>query len=128
MKPTQDLEELIQIMFFVPSAPKKLTRDLTSKLQQHATINTAKLDVTYTVMVWQLANIDTPKLWREKLDGPSLYTEMEKQKSLHTFKHHTSTSYTVTQVERELVSGKSCSLYGETSQACYAAHVYHCFE
>ena len=28
-----------------------------------------------------------PKLWGEKLDGPALITEMEKQKSLHKFKH-----------------------------------------
>ena len=52
----------------------------------------------------------------------------EHGKVLRTFKHHTNTSHTVTLVERELALEKPCSLCGETSQARYAAHFYHCFE
>ena len=53
----------------------------------------------------------------KKLDGPPLNTEMEKQKLLRTFKHHTKTSHTVTLVERKLPSGKAGCLCGETNQA-----------
>ena len=51
MTPIHDLEDLIQILLFVPFAPKESTKDLTSKLQQRATINFAEVNVTYTVMV-----------------------------------------------------------------------------
>ena len=78
LKPIQHLKNSTQILFSVPSVSKESTKALTWKLHQHATTNTVKLEITYTVMVWRLAKIDTLKLWGEKLDGPTLNMEMRK--------------------------------------------------